>query len=45
MATVKSSYNKEIKADYEIDTLLDFINDEDFRNKILKTKTTTYEEL
>jgi hypothetical protein len=42
---VKSSYNKEIKADYDIDTLLDFINDEDFRNKILNTKITTYEEL
>ena len=42
---IKSSYNKEVKADYEIDTLLDFINDEDFRNKILKTKSTTYEEL
>lgn len=42
---VKSSYNKEIKSDYEIDTLLDFINDEDFRNKILNTKITTYEEL
>jgi hypothetical protein len=42
---VKSSYNKEIKSDYEIDTLLDFINDEDFRNKILNTKITSYEEL
>jgi hypothetical protein len=25
--------------------LLEFINDEDYRNKILNTKTTTYEEL
>jgi len=42
---VKSPYNKNVNGDYEIDSLLDFINDEDFRNKILNTKTTTYEEL
>ena len=42
---VKSQYNKNVKGDYEIDSLLDFINDEGFRNKILNTKTTTYEEL
>jgi hypothetical protein len=32
-------------ADYEIDSILDFINDEEFRNKILNTKTTIYEEI
>jgi hypothetical protein len=42
---VKSNYNHGVKGDYEIETLLDFINDEDFRNKVLNTKTTTYEEL
>lgn len=42
---VNSPYNKKIKADYEIDSLLDFINDEDFRNQILNTKITTYEEI
>jgi hypothetical protein len=42
---VKSPYNEKLKGDYEINSLLDFINDEDFRNKILNTKTTTYEEL
>jgi hypothetical protein len=42
---VNSSYNKDVKGDYEINSLLDFINDEEFRNKILNTKTTTYEEL
>jgi hypothetical protein len=42
---VKSNYNKDIKADYEIDTLLDFINDEEFRNRILNTIITTYEEI
>lgn len=42
---IKSNYNHNVKGDYEIETLLDFINDEDFRNKVLNTKTTTYEEL
>ena len=42
---VKSNYNHDVKGDYEIKSLLDFINDEDFRNKVLNTKTTTYEEL
>jgi hypothetical protein len=42
---VKSNYNQEIKGDYEIDNILDFINDEDFRNKVLNTKITTYEEI
>jgi hypothetical protein len=42
---VKSPYNKDVKADYEIDTLLNFINDEEFRNRILNTIITTYEEI
>lgn len=42
---VKSNYNHDVKGDYEIESLLDFINDEDFRNKVLNTKTTSYEEL
>jgi hypothetical protein len=42
---VKSPYNKDVKADYEIDTLLDFINDEEFRNRIINTIITTYEEI
>ena len=42
---IKTSYNSHIKGDYEIESLLDFINNEDYRNSILKTKTTTYEEL
>ncbi len=42
---VKSPYNKDVKADYEIDTLLDFINNEEFRNRILNTIITTYEEI
>lgn len=42
---VKASYNKDIPADYEIDSILDFIKDEELRNKILSTKITTYEEI
>lgn len=43
---VKSPYNKDVQADYEIDSILDFINDSDLRKKILtKTITTTYEEI
>jgi 5'(3')-deoxyribonucleotidase len=42
---VKSSYNTNVSADYEIDSILDFIRDEELRNKILNTKITTYEEI
>jgi len=42
---VKASYNSDVKADYEIDSLLDFIKNEELRNKILNTKITTYEEI
>ena len=42
---VKASYNKDVAADYEIDSLLDFIKNEELREKILNTKITTYEEV
>jgi hypothetical protein len=43
---VKTNYNTDVKADYEIDSILDFMKDSEFRNKILaKTITTTYEEI
>lgn len=42
---VKSNYNKDVPADFEIDSILDFIKDEALRNKILNTKITTYEEI
>jgi hypothetical protein len=45
LVKIKTPYNKNVKGDYEIDSLLDFINNEDYRNSILNTKTTTYEEL
>ena len=42
---VKSSYNQDVKADFEIDSLMDFMKDEALREKILNTKITTYEEI
>jgi hypothetical protein len=42
---VKASYNKDVAADYEIDSILDFIRDEELRNRVLTTITTTYEEI
>ena len=42
---VKASYNKDVVADYEIDSILDFIKNEELRNRILTTITTTYEEI
>jgi len=42
---VNASYNKNTPSDYEIDSILDFINNEELRVKILNTKITTYEEI
>lgn len=43
---VNAPYNKNSAADYTIESILDFINDANLRNKILtKTITTTYEQL
>lgn len=43
---IKTPYNKNIKADYELESILDFIKDENLRNEILKlTITTTFEEI
>jgi len=42
---VNTPYNKDIIADYEINSLLEFIKNEDLREKILNTKITTYEEI
>jgi hypothetical protein len=42
---IKSSYNQDVKADFELDSILDFIKDESLRDKIFNTKITTYEEI
>ncbi len=42
---IKTYYNTNIPADFELDSILDFIKDEDLRNRILKSKTITYEEI
>jgi len=41
---VNASYNKDVKADYEIDNIMEFMNDS-IREKILNTKITNYEEI
>lgn len=42
---IKSPYNQNIGADFELDSILEFFKDVSLRNKILKTKITTYEEI
>ena len=42
---INSSYNKESKSDFELDSILEFIKDDKLREKILNTKITTYEEI
>jgi hypothetical protein len=42
---LKAPYNSNVKGDYEINSLLEFISDDDSRDKIFNTKTTNYEEL
>ena len=43
---INAPYNKDVKADYELDSILEFFKDENLRKKILaKTITTTYEEI
>lgn len=43
---VNASYNKDVKADYEIDSILDFMTNKELRNKILnKITITNFEEL
>ncbi len=42
---VNSNYNKNVVADYSIDSIVDFLKDEDLRNSILNTKITDYEEI
>ena len=42
---IKSSYNEDVKADFELNSILDLIKDESLREKILNTEITTYEEI
>lgn len=42
---INTSYNKDIKADYELDSIIDFFKDETLRNKILNTRIITHEEI
>jgi hypothetical protein len=42
---INAPYNEGVKSDFELDSIVDFITDEDLRDKILNTKITTYEEI
>lgn len=42
---IKTAYNTESSADFELDSILELINDENLRDKILNTKITTYENI
>jgi hypothetical protein len=42
---IGKEYNENVSADYEIDSILDFIKDQDLRDKIINSKITTYEEI
>ena len=42
---VKTPYNKDVKADYEIEDLFEFMHDAELRDKILNTKPADFEEI
>jgi hypothetical protein len=42
---INTSYNKDSKSDFELDSIVGFITDEQLRDKILNTTITTYEEI
>lgn len=42
---VNTTYNKDVKADFEIDDLFQFMNNRDLREQIFGTKTADFEEL
>ena len=42
---IKTSYNSDAPADYQLDSILEFIKDESLRERILTNKITTYEEI
>jgi hypothetical protein len=42
---VNASYNSSSKGDYEIDNLTEFMEDEDFRERVMNDKITNYEEI
>jgi len=42
---INAQYNNEVGADYTLDNIMEFMHDENLRDKILNTKITTYEEI
>ena len=42
---INTTYNKDVKADYELDSLFEFMDDEQLREKIFGNKTIDFEEI
>jgi hypothetical protein len=42
---INAPYNKETKADFELDSIIDLFKNESLRDKIFNSKITTYEEI
>jgi len=42
---INTAYNVDSKSDFELNSILEFMNDESLRDKILNTKITTYENI
>jgi hypothetical protein len=42
---INTHYNKNVKGDFEINSILEFIKNEKFKYNVLNTKTTDYEQL
>jgi len=40
---INAPYNKDVKADYSLDNIIEFFKDDSLREKIINTKITTYE--
>jgi hypothetical protein len=40
---INASYNSQVKADFQLDSIEEFLTNEELRNSILNTKTITYE--
>jgi len=42
---INTAYNTDSKSDFELDSIVEFMQDENLRDKILNTKITTYENI
>lgn len=42
---INTTYNSDVRGDHEMDDILEFMRDEEYREKLLNTKITNYEEI